>query len=62
MDNKQAEYEFHGPMRGICKSYAIWKRGKINSISPMVYLRKPKHVSEEDFNSFVAKLSFLVKD
>lgn len=58
----KTQYEFHKPMQGICKSYAIWKRGKPNSISPMVYLRKPKHVSDNDFNDFIDKLSFIVKD
>ena len=63
MESKtQTEYEFHKPIKGICKSHAIWRRGKLNSISPMVYLRKPKYVSEDEFNNFISKLSFLVKE
>jgi len=56
------EYEFHSPIKGVCKSYGIWKRRKTNSISPMVYFQKPKHVSEEDFVAFVKSLQFLIKE
>lgn len=58
--SKKIEYEFHKPITGICKSHGIWKVDGC-TLSPMVYLRKPKHISEDDFQNFINRLSFLVK-
>lgn len=32
-----------------------------NTIWPMVYLRKPKHISQKDFNDFLKGLNIWVK-
>ena len=58
--NYDGEYEFHSPITGVCKSYGIWKK-EGSTISPMVYLTKPKHLSHVEYVKFVKSLSFLYR-
>jgi hypothetical protein len=58
---RDVEYVFHEPINGFCKSHAIYKKVG-NSISPMVYLRKPKGVTDEEFEKFINSLGFTMKE
>jgi hypothetical protein len=45
-------YSVCKPVKGVCKSYAIW--GNRRSMSfPLVYLRRPKHISDRDWRAVV---------
>ena len=42
------------------KGYSIWKWNE-NSCSPMLILRKPKHLTDEQYESFVKSLEIQVR-
>ncbi len=49
-------YSICEPIKGVCKSRAIWGNSG-NKTFPLVYLRKPKHLTEEQFKDIVGYLS-----
>lgn len=52
-------YSIEPPISGICKSWCIWAHSdKTNSMFPIVYLRKPKHLSADSFEKIVSHLYF----
>jgi hypothetical protein len=54
--------ELHRPISGVCKSWAIWRRSdKTNSISPLIYFRRPKYVTEQEFEKLMNGLSISLK-
>jgi hypothetical protein len=53
------EYVFHKPIAGWSKSYAIYKK-EGNSLMPMIYLRKPKWLTDEEFEEFIKSIGFTI--
>lgn len=49
------KYYVDGPIKGICKSHAIWGQDG-GRISPVAYLRKPKYVTDEQWVEIVAAI------
>ncbi len=49
-------YSICEPIKGVCKSRAIWGSSG-NMTFPLVYLRKPKHLTEDQFKEIVGQLS-----
>lgn len=47
------------PVAGMTKSHALWLRDGA-AMSPLVYFRKPKHLSEEDFEALVMGMSVVL--
>jgi hypothetical protein len=57
--DKYRDFEFDRNKNKIfgIKSGIIWGHSrKINSISPLVYISKPKHVSQEEFDEILEKI------
>ncbi len=49
-------YSICEPVTGVCKSYAIWG-GSGGTTFPLIYLRKPKYLPEDQFKEIVGQLS-----
>ena len=49
----------HGPMEGVCKSHGIWVQ-EGSKIAPLIYLRKPKRMTDEDFETILNSLSVTI--
>ena len=49
-------YSICSPVKGITKQYAIWGN-KGSSTFPLVYLQRPKHISDNDWQLVINHLS-----
>lgn len=46
---KLKSYSLCQPSSGICKQWAIWGQdSKKNSVSPLIYLQRPKWIKDDD--------------
>ena len=57
-----SDYTLSGPCKGLWKSHAILKKVSNNSYSPVVYLRKPKHISNSDFKKLIDNMIIHIKE
>jgi hypothetical protein len=44
---KITHYHTSGPVDGMCKQSAIWVRGRGSSSYPLVYLQRPKWITDD---------------
>lgn len=49
-------YSVASPIKGICKSYAIWGQ-EGNEMAPLAYFTKPKWISDTDFIKIINSLT-----
>lgn len=45
--------ELHKPITGICKSWGLWEKDENNSISPLIYFKKTKYISQEKYEKIM---------
>ena len=57
--SENVSYSVEGPIRGICKSHAIWANVGGESV-PIVYLRKPKFVAHDLWEPIVRSIRLTV--
>ena len=44
---KVHHYHVSGPIDGACKQSAVWARGKEGGHSPLIYLQRPKWITDD---------------
>lgn len=44
---KLTHYHTSGPVDGLCKQSAIWGRGETTADSPLVFLQRPKWITDD---------------
>ena len=58
---KIRKYSIDSPIKGICKSHGIWLLDEDRNCSaPVMYLRKPKAISQKVFDLVLSGLSLTV--
>ena len=57
-----SQYEFDSNKDHIfgIKSAILWKYGE-KGLSPVLYLRKPKHVSQEEYDELIQNMQIYIK-
>ena len=54
---KVTHYHVSGPSSGICKQSAVWVRGKDDVHWPLIYLQRPKWITDDSvWNRIVASV------
>ncbi|MCP4280353.1 MAG: hypothetical protein GY776_10130 [Alteromonas sp.] len=60
-NHKLDSYSIWEPIPGVCKSYVIMGQ-EGGTVFPLVYLRKPKHISQATYVKMVEKITLTLPE
>ena len=49
-------FSLESPVPGVCKSHVLLRKSGENEWTPVLYFRKPKHVSQEDYERLMHRI------